>query len=82
MALTNYLMHSAIMIVLFYGWGLGWYGSMGPAITTPIALAICAAQVPLSRWWLSRFQFGPVEWLWRQYTYQVRLPNRRGELTG
>ncbi len=77
MALTNYLMHSAIMIVLFYGWGLGWHGRMGPALTTPIALAICAAQVPLSRWWLSRFQFGPVEWLWRQYTYQVRLPIRR-----
>lgn len=77
MALTNYLMHSAIMIVLFYGWGLGWYGRMGPAITTPIALAICAAQVPLSRWWLARFQFGPVEWLWRQYTYGRRLPIRR-----
>jgi uncharacterized protein len=82
MALTNYLMHSAIMIVLFYGWGLGWHGGMGPAITTPIALAICAAQVPLSRWWLSRYQFGPVEWFWRQYTYQARLPIRRAAWTG
>lgn len=77
MALTNYLMHSAIMVFLFYGWGLGWYGSMGPGITTPIALTICALQVPLSRWWLVRYQFGPVEWLWRQFTYRQRLPIRR-----
>jgi len=77
MALTNYLMHSVIMVVMFYGWGLGWYGSMGPAVTTPIALAICAVQVPLSRWWLDRYQFGPVEWLWRQFTYRQRLPIRR-----
>lgn len=77
MALTNYLMHSLIMVILFYGWGLGWYGSMGPATTTPIALGICALQVPFSRWWLARYRYGPVEWLWRQYTYRTRLPIRK-----
>jgi uncharacterized protein len=28
-----------------------------------------AAQVLFSRWWLGRYRFGPVEWLWRAMTY-------------
>ena len=31
-----------------------------------------AAQVFFSRWWLSRFRFGPMEWLWRWLTYGRR----------
>ena len=77
MALTNYLMHSVIMVAIFYGIGLGWYGRFGPTVTTALALLICLVQVPLSRAWLQRFQFGPVEWLWRQFTYRRRMPSRR-----
>jgi len=80
MALTNYMLHSLIMTFIFYGWGLGWYGRVGPAATTLLALAICAAQVPLSRWWLARYRYGPVEWLWRQFTYRQRLPLRHGSV--
>ena len=29
-------------------------------------------QVVLSRWWLSRYRFGPMEWLWRWLTYGRR----------
>lgn len=77
MALTNYLMHSVIMVTIFYGIGLGWYGRLGPTMTTVLALLICLVQVPLSAAWLARFQFGPVEWLWRQFTYRRRMPLRR-----
>lgn len=77
MALTNYLMHSVIMVAIFYGIGLGWYGRLGPMMTTALALLICLVQVPLSRAWLQRFQFGPVEWLWRQFTYRRAIPLRR-----
>lgn len=77
MALTNYLMHSVIMVGIFYGIGLGWYGRLGPTATTVLALLICLVQVPLSAAWLARFQFGPVEWLWRQFTYRRRMPLRR-----
>lgn len=76
MALTNYMLHSLIMTFIFYGWGLGWYGRIGPAVTTLLAFAICLVQVPLSRWWLSRYRYGPVEWLWRQFTYRQRIPLR------
>lgn len=77
MALTNYLMHSLLMTTIFYGWGLGWYSKVGPLYTTLLAVLICLIQVPLSRLWLERFRFGPVEWLWRQFTYRRVLPLRR-----
>jgi hypothetical protein len=36
------------------------------------------AQVFLSRWCLSRFRFGPVEWVWRSLTYGALMPWRLG----
>jgi uncharacterized protein len=26
-------------------------------------------QVAYSAWWMARFRFGPMEWLWRTLTY-------------
>jgi len=69
MALTNYLMHSVICVVLSYGFGFGLWWHVGPAKAMAIAAAIIAVQIPLSAWWLSRFRFGPVEWVWRRLTY-------------
>ena len=37
---------------------------------------IYLAQIPFSVWWLNRFQFGPIEWLWRSLTYGKRQPWR------
>ena len=34
-----------------------------------IVLAVYIAQVFASRWWLDRFRFGPIEWLWRALMY-------------
>jgi uncharacterized protein len=69
MALTNYLMHSIICVTLSYGFGLGLWWRIGAAKTMAIAAAIILLQIPLSAWWLSRFRFGPVEWIWRRLTY-------------
>jgi uncharacterized protein len=69
MALTNYLMHSFICVVLSYGFGLGLWWRIGAATAMSIAAAIIVVQIPLSAWWLSRFRFGPVEWVWRRFTY-------------
>jgi len=76
MALTNYLLQSVIGTLIFYSYGLGLFGSLGPAVLLPIALGIFAVQVPLSFLWLKRFRYGPVEWLWRGATYG-RLPTLR-----
>jgi uncharacterized protein len=69
MALTNYLMHSIICVVLSYGFGLGLWWRIGASRTWAIAAAILLLQIPLSTWWLSRFRFGPMEWVWRRLTY-------------
>lgn len=73
MALTNYLGQSVICSLIFYGYGLGYFEQLPRAWQPLFVLAIFVAQVLFSRWWLARFRFGPVEWLWRAATY-LRLP--------
>jgi uncharacterized protein len=69
MALTNYLMQSVIATTIFYGYAGGLFYRIGPAVGILIALAIYAVQVTYSAWWMARFRFGPMEWLWRTLTY-------------
>jgi len=73
MALTNYLMQTAISLFIFYGWGLGYYGSVGALSATLLALMIFTAQIVISTIWLKYFAYGPMEWIWRQLTYKRRL---------
>jgi uncharacterized protein len=76
MALTNYLMHSIICVVLSYGFGLALWWRIGAGAAMAIAAAIIVVQIPLSAWWLSHFRFGPVEWIWRRLTYARPLELR------
>ncbi|MCU0922498.1 MAG: DUF418 domain-containing protein [Burkholderiaceae bacterium] len=70
MPLTNYLMQTAICLVLFQHWGLGWWLQVGPALGLVLSLAIFfAVQVPWSLWWLKRHERGPMEALWARLTY-------------
>ncbi|MES2178630.1 MAG: DUF418 domain-containing protein [Gemmatimonadota bacterium] len=69
MALTNYLTHSVVCVVLSYGFGFGLWWHVGASTAMAIAATIIAIQIPLSALWLSRFRFGPVEWVWRRLTY-------------
>ncbi|RSE93562.1 DUF418 domain-containing protein [Achromobacter aegrifaciens] len=68
MALSNYLMQSVVCAFLFTAWGLRLFGSVSPLATFCIAVAIFAAQLPLSAWWLRRHAYGPVEWFLRALT--------------
>lgn len=68
MALSNYLMQSVICAFLFTGWGLRLFASVSPLAAFAIAVAIFAAQLPLSAWWLRRHAYGPVEWFLRALT--------------
>ncbi|MGQ0548961.1 MAG: DUF418 domain-containing protein [Armatimonadota bacterium] len=76
MALSNYLFQSLVCTTIFYSYGLGLYGQVGPALGAILTVAIYAVEVPLSNWWLRRFRFGPVEWLWRSLTYRGVQPMR------
>jgi uncharacterized protein len=73
MPLTNYLMQTVIATALFYGWGLGLWGKVGPALQLLLALVIYfVIQMPLSTIWLRRYEYGPLEYLWRRGTYGRR----------
>lgn len=69
MALTNYLGQSLICVFIFYDWGLGWYGKVGPTTCVGLTVIVFLAQAGASQWWLGRFRYGPVEWVWRCLTY-------------
>jgi len=76
MALSNYLMHSLILTTVFYGYGLGLYGTVSRFWQMGFVIGVIALQLFLSTWWLGRYRFGPVEWLWRSLTYWKRQPMR------
>jgi len=79
MALTNYLVQGFLYgFVLFgVGPGLGLAGRIGTSAVVVICIAFFALQVAFSHWWLARFNFGPMEWLWRTLTYGERPRFRR-----
>ncbi|MBT9501756.1 MAG: DUF418 domain-containing protein [Burkholderiaceae bacterium] len=68
MALSNYLLQSLVCALVFTAYGLGLMGQVAPLGAMLIALALFAAQLWLSRRWLERFAYGPVEWLLRALT--------------
>ena len=76
LALSNYLLHCLIGTTLFFGYGLALYGRLGIARGEALAILVCGFQMAISSWWLRKFQFGPVEWLWRSITYWKPQPFR------
>ncbi|GAB6926544.1 DUF418 domain-containing protein [Paenibacillus sp. JCM 10914] len=69
MAFTNYLLQSILCGLLFYSYGLGWYGTIEPLGQALIVFVIFAMQVMFSRLWLKRLPIGPFEYCWRLFTY-------------
>ncbi|MBR0724885.1 DUF418 domain-containing protein [Bradyrhizobium manausense] len=74
MAFTNYVAQSVIFGWIFYGYGLGRFGQLGITQALAIGIAVYAAQVLLSAWWLRHYRYGPLEWLWRSLMYGARQP--------
>lgn len=70
MALTNYLTHSVVALVIFVLFKQ--WGSMARHQLYYIVFMVWAVQFVLSPMWLKYYHFGPVEWLWRYLTYGVR----------
>ena len=77
MAFTNYLAQSLIFGWIFYGYGLGLFGRLGAAEALAVGVAVYVAQVLFSAWWLGRYRYGPVEWLWRTLMYGAIQPMSR-----
>lgn len=69
LAFTNYISQSLVCTFIFYGFGLGLFGSVERWQQVFIVVIIWLVQVKLSVWWLNRHKQGPLELLWRKLTY-------------
>ncbi|MCE7043569.1 DUF418 domain-containing protein [Dyadobacter sp. CY312] len=77
MAFTNYVMHTVICTLFFFGYGLNYYATLEYYQIFYVVFAIWILQIFLSPLWLRHFYFGPLEWLWRSLTYWKIQPMRR-----
>ena len=74
MALTNYILQSVFGFVLFREFGFGLWNELDRHELYYIVLGEWAVMIAFSVWWLGRYRFGPLEWLWRSLTYGRRQP--------
>jgi uncharacterized protein len=75
-ALSNYLLATLLCTTVFYGHGLGLFGSLDRVGQLAVVATIWAIQLAVSPWWLRRFAMGPVEWVLRWATLGRRGPLR------
>jgi uncharacterized protein len=76
MALSNYILQSLICSTLFYGFGVGLFGTLQRYQIYYVVFACWLIHLLWSPWWLRRYRFGPLEWCWRSLTYWKRQPMR------
>ena len=72
MALTNYLLQIIVLDLLFAGYALNL--DIRESMVIPATIVLFGIEIALSRYWLTRCRFGPVEWLWRTLSYGRREP--------
>ncbi len=77
MALTNYIMHSVICMIVFTGVGFGLFGKLQRYELLYVVFPIWIFQLILSPVWLRYFHYGPLEWLWRNLSYKKVHPMRK-----
>ncbi|WP_424492931.1 DUF418 domain-containing protein [Salinimicrobium sp. GXAS 041] len=77
MALTNYLLQTVVGLLLFYEFGLNLFDRTSPAVNVLLAIGVLVLQLNFSKWWLTHYKQGPVEWLWKSLTYFRFNPNRK-----
>ena len=68
-ALSNVILQWMVISTLLFGYGFGLQDRIGPLTCLLLCIPIFAIELWLSRWWLARHRFGPLEWLWRTMTY-------------
>lgn len=76
MSVTNYMMQSVFGALLFYGFGLNMAVTSSLFVCALAGLTVCTIQIIYSNWWIKRYYYGPVEWLWRTLTWFKPVPLR------
>ena len=77
MSFSNYLFQSILSTLIFYHYGLGFYGKVSVFTGTILVLIVYICQIFLSRLWLKHYYYGPAEWVWRSFTYFQKPKWRR-----
>ena len=75
--LTTYLFQSLIGTFIFFNWGLGLINNMTVSETLFVFAILLFLQIVFSHLWLKKYHYGPLEWLWRSFTYLKWAPNKR-----
>jgi uncharacterized protein len=69
MSVTNYMLQSLIGAFLFYGYGVGLALKLGYTYSFLVGIVFITVQILWSKWWMKRYYYGPMEWLWRSLTW-------------
>ena len=77
-AFSNYIATSIVMTTIFYGYGLGLYGGLPRAAVYLVVPLMWLIMLLWSKPWLDRFQYGPLEWLWRSLARGQRQAFSKG----
>ncbi|MDQ7948147.1 MAG: DUF418 domain-containing protein [Pedobacter sp.] len=77
MTLTNYIVQNIIGLLVFSGFGLGIWSTYPLWFYLLLATVIFIIQLFVSKWWLKKYNYGPIEWIWRQLSYRKKLPLKR-----
>jgi uncharacterized protein len=77
MALTNYMLQIIVLDVLASGYGL--HLKLRPYAYLVASVLLFAGEALISRAWLARYRFGPLEWVWRAVTY-LQVPAIRARV--
>lgn len=76
MALTNYISQTVVTLFVF---GLLFKANIVFPLWggTLFCIGFYTIQIFISRWWLSRYQYGPLEYIWRLGTYGKSMPIKK-----
>ena len=82
MAFSNYLLCTILGTLVFYQFGLGLYGDLSRGEAWLLVPPVWAAMLLWSKPWLERFNYGPLEWVWRTLARGRLQPMRKRLPTG
>ena len=75
MSLTGYLGESILLAAIVCGWGLGLLGQLTAFPASMVALGVWAGLEVFAKTWLTRFRYGPLEWVLRAWSYRQIPPD-------
>ena len=68
-AFSCYILQTLMCTVIFYGHGLGLFATFDRLQQLMLTVAVWIVLLLLAPMWMQRFNYGPLEWLWRTLTY-------------